>query len=248
MGVWIVYGEEWTCITDQGFIFDFEKRVEKSEAEDFYNLCMGEAYKNGTGKPVRPEDITDFASASIEAEGYGTITITDEYILDEIKKSLNLSTEIRGGSACPFTTSLMLNSEKGKEICTVYLASDTCSAWLSDGVYYEDSYGIIERLQDMLVAKKMVAEFTQAYFANDVETLKGYMLPTSSVEVTGYTEGETAPIINKINGLEDCIHNYKTQALVEVRLTEDADYFVYLEVNIYKQNGEWKVEAYWLEQ
>lgn len=248
MGVWIVYGEEWTCITDQGFIFDFEKRVEKSEAEDFYNLCMGEAYKNGTGKPVRPEDITDFASASIEAEGYGTITITDEYILDEIKKSLNLSTEIRGGSACPFTTSLMLNSEKGKEICTVYLASDTCSAWLSDGVYYEDSYGIIERLQDMLVAKKMVAEFTQAYFANDVETLKGYMLPTSSVEVTGYTEGETAPIINKINGLEDCIHNYKTQASVEVRLTEDADYFVYLEVNIYKQNGEWKVEAYWLEQ
>lgn len=247
MGVWIVYGEEWTCITDQGFIFDFEKRAEKSEAEDFYNLCMGEAYKNGI-EPIRPEDIPDLASASIEAEGYGTITITDEYILDEIKKSLNLSTEIRGGSACPFTTALILKSEDGKEAYVIYLASDTCSTWLSDGVYYEDSYGITQGLQDMLMAQKTVAEFTRAYFMNDVEAIKGYMLPTSSVEVTGYTEGETAPIINKINGLEDCIHNYKTQASIEVRLTEDADYFVYLEVNIYKQNGEWKVESYWLEQ
>lgn len=248
MGVWIVYEEEWTCITDQGFIFDFEKRIEKSDAEDFYNLCMGEAYKNGTGEPIRPEDIGELASASILAEGYGAITITDDYILDEIKKSLNLSTEIRGGSACPFTTSLILKSEDGKKMYTVYLASDTCSAWLSDGVYYEDSYGIIEKLNDMLVAQQMVVEFTQAYFENDVEALKGYMLPTSSVEVTGYSDGETAPVINRIDGLEECIHNYKTRASVEVRLTEDADYFVYLEINIFKHNGEWKVQFYWLEQ
>lgn len=248
MGVWIVFGEEWTCITDQGFIFDFEKRIEKSDAEDFYNLCMAEAYKNGTGEPIRPEDIGELASASILAEGYGAITITDDYILDEIKKSLNLSTEIRGGSACPFTTSLILKSEDGKKMYTVYLASDTCSAWLSDGVYYEDSYGIIEKLNDMLVAQQMVVEFTQAYFENDVEALKGYMLPTSSVEVTGYSDGETAPVINRIDGLEGCIHNYKTRASVEVRLTEDADYFVYLEINIFKHNGEWKVGSYWLEQ
>ena len=248
MGVWIVYGEEWTCITDQGFIFDFEKRIEKSEAEEFYNICMQEAYKNGTGEPVRPEDIGALTCVTIQAEGYGDIVITDDYILDEIQKTFNLSTEIRGGSACPFTTSIILESENGKKKHIVYLASDSCSAWLSDGVYYEDSYGIIEELKDMLEAQKIVYEFSQAYFANDGEALKGLILPTSSVEVTGYEEGETVPIFNKINGLEGCVHNYKTLVSVEVRLSEDADYFVYLEMPIRKQEGEWKVESYWLEQ
>lgn len=248
MGVWIVYEEEWTCITDQGFIFDFEKRIEKSDAEDFYNLCMGEAYKNGTGEPIRPEDIGELASASILAEGYGAITITDDYILDEIKKSLNLSTEIRGGSACPFTTSLILKSEDGKKMYTVYLASDTCSTWLSDGVYYEDSYGITEGLKDMITAQRMVVDFTKAYFTNDIETLQTYMLPTSSVEVTGYSEGEEPPAFWTIDGLESCVHNYKARVSVEFRVSEDADYFVYLEINIFKHNGEWKVQSYWLEQ
>ncbi len=247
MGVWIVFGEEWTCITDQGFIYDFEKRIEKSDAEDFYNLCMEEAYKNGI-EPIRPEDIGDLASVSIEAEGYGTITITDDYILDEIQKTFNLSTELHGGAACPFTTSLILKSEDGKKMYTVYLASDTCSTWLSDGVYYEDSYGITEGLKDMLNAQKLVVDFSRAYFANDVEALKSYMLPTSSVEVTGYTEGETIPIINKMDGLEGCVHNYKSRVSVEIRVSEDADYFVYLEICIRKHEGEWKVESYWLEQ
>ena len=255
MGVWIVFGEEWTCITDQGFIYDFEKRIEKSEAEDFYNLCMEEAYKNGTGEPVRPEDIGDLASASIEAEGYGTVTITDEYILDEIKKSLNQSTEVRGGTACPFTTALILKLEDGKKMYTEYLASDTCSTWLSDGVYYEDSYGIIEGLQDMLAARQMVIEFSHAYFANDVETLRGYMMPTSSAEVSGYSEGDTTPVINTIKGIESCIHAYqmtdvdfKTKVMVEFRVSEDEDYFVYLEFVLRKCEGEWKVQSYWLEQ
>lgn len=247
MGVWIVFGEEWTCITDQGFIYDFEKRIEKSDAEDFYNLCMEEARKNGTGTPVRPEDITDLASATIVEEGYGRIGIMDDYILDEIQKTLNLSTEIHGGAACPFTTSLTLQYENGN-MQTVYLASDTCSTWLSDGVYYEDSYGITEGLKDMLNAQKMVVDFSRAYFANDVEALKSYMLPTSSVEVTGYTDEGTIPIINKMEGFEGCVHNYKSQVSVEFKVSEDADYFVYLVMNIFKHNGEWKVESYWLEQ
>lgn len=255
MGVWIVFGEEWTCITDQGFIYDFEKRIEKSDAEDFYNLCMAEAYKNGTGEPIRPEDISDIASATIQADGYGTITITDDYILDEIKKSLNLSTEIRGGAACPFTTSLILKSEDGKKMYTVYLASDTCSTWLSDGVYYEDSYGITEGLKDMLEAHRMVLEFSQAYFANDIEVLKGYMMPTSSVDVSGYNEGDATPVINTIKGIESCVDAYKwvdsdfkDKVEVEFRASEDADYFVYLKIFLRKCEGEWKVEAYMLEQ
>jgi len=100
----------------------------------------------------------------------------------------------------------------------------------------------------MLNAQKLVVDFSEAYFANDVEALKNYMLPTSSVEATGYSEGEMPPAFWTIDGLEGCIDNFKTIISVEFRVSEDADYFVYLEICIRKQEGEWKVESYWLEQ
>lgn len=46
-GIWVVFNDEWTCITEQGMIFDFDKRTEKEQIEDFYALCMGEAIKYG---------------------------------------------------------------------------------------------------------------------------------------------------------------------------------------------------------
>lgn len=250
MGVWIVFGDEWTLITDQGFIYDFEKRIEKKEAEDFYNLCMEESYKHETGEPVRPEDIGDIVNATIQIDGdyYGAYTITDEAILDELQKSLSTSTECRGGAACPFTTSLILESEGGKKMYTVYLASDTCSTWLSDGVYYEDKTDFIVKLNDMIAAREFVIDFTNAYFANDLETLQEYQLPTSSAVFEGYGQNDETPIIYDIKGLEACIDNFKSRISVEFKVSENADYYVYLEINIMKQNGEWKVKSYWLEQ
>lgn len=246
MGVWIVYGDEWTCITDQGFIFDFEKRIKKDEAEDFYNLCMEEARKNGTGTPVRPEEISDIASATLQIDGYGAYAINDDAILAQLQKSLSTSTELRGGAACPFTASLILKLENGKSYI-IYLATDTCSTWISDGVYYEDNYDFIVKINDMIAARNFVIDFTEAYFANDVERLQEYRLPTSSVAFEGYGENDDSPIIYDIKGLEACIDNFKSRISVEFRVSEDADYFVYLEMNIFKHNGEWKVESYWLE-
>lgn len=247
MGVWIVFGDEWTHITDQGFIFDFEKRIEKSEAEDFYNLCMEEARKNETGTPVRPEDISDIASATLQIDGYGAYAINDDAILAELQKSLSTSTELRGGAACPFTASLILKLENG-EMYIIYLATDTCSTWISDGVYYEDHNDFIVNINDMIAARNFVTDFTEAYFTNDMETLQEYMLPTSSVEVTGYSESEEPPVLYTIDGLEACIDNFKSRISVEFKVSEDADYYVYLEINIRKYEGEWKVESYWLEQ
>lgn len=246
MGVWIVFGEEWTCITDQGFLYNFEKRIEKSDAEDFYNLCMEEARKNGTGTPVRPEDIVNVTYAKIIVEN-NSYPIRDKEILKKLGTSLNSSTELRGGSGCPFTTQLYLELDN-MESHVIYLASDTCSTWLSDGVYYEDEYNVITGIQDMVAASRLITDFTMAYFKNDIEALQTYMLPTSSVEVTGYSEGEMPPAFWTIDGLEGCIDNFKTIISVEFRVSEDADYFVYLEIPIRKQEGEWKVESYWLEQ
>ena len=144
-GIWIVYQDEWTHITNQGFIVDFSKKVTISEASEFYELCMEEARKNGTGTPIRPEEIKHISSATLNYNG--TYTITDKTILvKEIEHWFSQSTEIRGGAACPFTASLTMELENGKVI-TIFLATDSCSVWLSDGVYYEYSgYEDIEQL------------------------------------------------------------------------------------------------------
>ena len=252
MGVWIVYGEEWTCITDQGFIFDFEKRIEKSDAKDFYNLCMEAAWKNGTGTPDRPEDFANITYAKIL--GNYNYPIREEYVLDEIEKGLSSSTELRGGSGCPFTIPLYLELDN-KESKVIYLASDSCSAWLSDGVYYEDSYGVCQGLLDMMTARQMVMEFTAAYFKNDTETLQAHMMPTSSVKVVGYSESEEIPGMWSFAGIESCIDapkfvdtDFKTKVFVDFQVSGEAEEMACLKIFIRKCQGEWKVEAYLLEQ
>ena len=77
----------------------------------------------------------------------GTYTIIDKTILvKEIEHWFSQSTEIRGGAACPFTASLTMELENG-EVITIFLATDSCSVWLSDGVYYEYSgYKDIEHI------------------------------------------------------------------------------------------------------
>lgn len=135
-GIWIVFQDEWTCITEQGFIFDFSKRVDKSEAESFYDLCIEEARKYGTGTPVNPENISTLTSATLNYNG--AHAVTDSTILAELSTNLYFSTELRGGAACPFTASLTLEF-RDQSTETIYLATDSCSSWLTDGVYYDYS-------------------------------------------------------------------------------------------------------------
>ena len=133
-GIWIVYNDEWTCMTDQGFIFDFSKRVNIENASRLYFLSLEEANINGTGSPLRPENIPQLSSATLEYQG--TYTVTDRSTLNDLRKILFTSKELRGGSSCPFTAALTLKFEE-KEAETIYFATDDCSVWLTDGVYYE---------------------------------------------------------------------------------------------------------------
>ena len=146
-GIWVVFNDEWTCITEQGMIFDFNKRAEKEQIEDFYALCMGEAIKYGTGTPVNPENFPEIVSATLNYDG--AYTITDENVLKDLRKLIYTSEELRGGAACPFTAALVLElKDKGYE--TIYLAADSCTTWLSDGVYYEYfGYNDFEELYDI---------------------------------------------------------------------------------------------------
>lgn len=146
-GIWLIFNDEWTCITDQGMIFDFDKHVEKENIEEFYNLCVEEAKKYGTGTPVSPEYFPEIISATLNYNG--ACTVTDANVLKDLRKIIYTSKEIRGGSSCPFTAALVLElTDNVYE--TIYLATDSCSAWLTDGVYYEYyGYDGIEEISDI---------------------------------------------------------------------------------------------------
>lgn len=148
-GIWIVFNDEWTCITNQGMIFDFSKRVEKSEVESFYELCMDEAIQYGTGTPIDPEYFPEIISATLEYQG--TYTVTDSAVLSDLRKIIFTSEELRGGAACPFTASLTLEL-KDQKTEVIYLATDSCTVWLTDGVYYEYyGYEDIEEIYEIFL-------------------------------------------------------------------------------------------------
>ena len=133
-GIWLVFQDEWTCITEKGMIFDFDQRVEKRQIEEFYHLCVSEAWKYGTGSPINPAYFPKIVSATLEYNG--KYTVTDESTLNDLRKMIFTSKEIRGGAACPFTAALTLELETERTE-TLYLATDSCGVWMSDGVYFE---------------------------------------------------------------------------------------------------------------
>ena len=152
-GIWIVFNDEWTEVTEEGFIIGFQRTVERAEAERFWNLCVEEAMKYGSGTPMRPEELTSLASATLNYGG--SYTVTDEEILTKLEKSLGASEELRGGGACPFTAELVLELERG-DTQTIYLATDSCTVWLSDGVYY--TYSGFADIEDLKAVMQEAAE------------------------------------------------------------------------------------------
>lgn len=144
-GIWIVYQNEWTCMTDQGFIVDFEKRTEVSDAQEFYELCLNEVKKHGINEPIRPEEMKNLAQATLSLEDKMYL-LTDEKSLFELQKAFSSSQEIRGGAGCPFTADLCFETKDG-EIINISLATDSCNTWLSSGVYYQ--YPGFEDLEEL---------------------------------------------------------------------------------------------------
>lgn len=149
-GIWIRWNDEWTEVTEDGFIIGFERSVEKSEAEDFWKLCVEEAEKYGSGTPMRPEEMEGILSATLVYDE--TYTVTDEAFLNRLEISLSNSEELRGGAACPFTAVLVLELERG-DTQVISLAMDSCDVWLSDGVYYQYSdFEDVEELKSVMQA------------------------------------------------------------------------------------------------
>ena len=146
MGMWVVYNDEWTCVTDQGFLVHFEKRTNIEDAKEFYAACLNEANKYGIMNPMRPEDFKNLTAVKLVTED-GTYSLTEQLGVFEIQKAFSSSTEIRGGAGCPFPAMMECTFEDGTTR-TIYLATDSCDTWLSSGVYYQNpGFENIEELQ-----------------------------------------------------------------------------------------------------
>ncbi len=152
-GIWIRWDDEWTELTEDGFIVDFERGTNKKDAEEFWELCVVEAQKCGTGTPMRPEEMNGITEATLVYDA--TYAVTDEAVLNRLEKSLANSEELRGGAGCPFTATMVLEWENG-DTQVISLATDDCNVWRSDGVYYQ--YSDFENVEEIKEVMQGAAE------------------------------------------------------------------------------------------
>lgn len=141
-GWWIVYrGERWQ-VTESGAMYGRRAQkdvvIDASDAKALYRFCDATVKAAGIGEPVRPNDIGKIKSATLYWNGEHTVTY--RYALYKIESWFSNARELTGGAMCWFTAQLVLEMENG-ETKTVAVATDDCSAYMSEGTFY--SFGEI---------------------------------------------------------------------------------------------------------
>ena len=150
-----IYSDEWWIKGDRttglfveynGQIWDFVEsgelvyalgRVKAEDAADLYDLCVEAARAAGWKDAVKPEQLTGIVSATLR-QGENSRNLTDAAALDTLEAMLSGGKYELGGTGCPFTAWLDVETEEGESL-TVVLATDSCGVWMSEGYYY--SYG-----------------------------------------------------------------------------------------------------------
>ena len=150
-----IYSDEWWIRGDRttglfveynGAIWDFVEsgelvcslgRVKAEDAADLYALSTEAAKAAGWKDAVKPEQLTGIVSATLR-QGESSRNLTDAAALDMLEAMLSGGKYELGGTGCPFTAWLDVETEEGESL-TVVLATDSCGVWMSEGYYY--SYG-----------------------------------------------------------------------------------------------------------
>lgn len=136
-GLMVVYGEIWDFVESGELVYSLG-RVKAEDAADLYALCAAAAAEAGWREPVSPEQLTGIVSATLR-QGETEIPLTDGVALDKLEAMLAAGEYSLGGTGCPFTVMLDVETEAGVKR-TIALATDSCAVWMSEGYYYE--YGI----------------------------------------------------------------------------------------------------------
>lgn len=135
MGIWIRYQDHWWELLTSGEILTLGSgRISATDAATLYEMSMEAATAFNMEEPVRPGQIHNIKSATLDWNG--THTITDPQKLKTLEGWLSNSKELHGGANCWFTALLSLTLDNG-EVLTLSMATDSCCAWLSEGVFYD---------------------------------------------------------------------------------------------------------------
>ena len=137
-GWWIVYQDMWWQVTESGAMFGVDQEtsngvcIDAEDAKQLYQLCDAAVKAAGIGEPVRPEELTEIKSATLDWNGVHTVT--DEYALNKMEQWFANSRE-SGSVSCWFTAQLVLELENG-ETKTITMATDDCAYYMTEGVAY----------------------------------------------------------------------------------------------------------------
>lgn len=137
-GWWIVYQDMWWQVTESGAMFGVDQEtfngvcIDAEDAKQLYEVCDAAVKAAGIGEPVRPDELTEIKSATLDWNGVHTVT--DEYALNKIEQWFANSRE-SGSVSCWFTAQLVLELENG-ETKTITMATDDCAYYMTEGVAY----------------------------------------------------------------------------------------------------------------
>lgn len=98
----------------------------------------------------------------------------------------------------------------------------------------------------------IVKEFADAYFSADSDVMKRHFSGTRNVEFTVYEGGDPDKVvINAIKGLDNISADIEERgyciASVEFKESAESDYYIYLTIEIIREDNQWKVAYYTLE-
>lgn len=158
-GIWICYQDHWWNLLTSGEILTIGSgRISSADASQIYKMCMDVANDLNMREPVRPSQIKNIKSATLNWDGI--YTVTDPQKLQTLEAWLSNSTELYGGANCWYTALLTLTLENGN-VLTISMATDSCCTWLSEGVFYE--YGTFDNAEffALFTDKATASEFEQ---------------------------------------------------------------------------------------
>lgn len=134
-GIWLRYQDDWWELLANGDLLRIGSgRILAEDAAALRALCMEAISNLNLPGPVRPSQIKNIRSATLDWNG--SHTITNPRKLEKLENWLSHSEELHGGAQCWFTALLTLTLQNGEEH-VIAMATDSCCSWMSEGVFYD---------------------------------------------------------------------------------------------------------------
>lgn len=132
--------------------------------------------------------------------------------------------------------------DSGTEVASL----DAVESYISDAAFQASSN---EAYSDV---EEIIMEFTNAYFVADSDVMKKHLSRTHNLEFTVYEGGDPGKVvINAVKGLDNISTDMEEKgyciASVEFKESPESDYYIYLTINLIREDGQWKVSFYSLE-